>query len=130
MHAYKNDTQVYYCRRKMFLFWCKQRNQRKRASLKSSDYYWPEPVAVILRLEFSHRNWMKVDKTIYQHKYICCVFRPANACLHMCLHGQKQWKSFKNHKKVSFLSCVRKDHVRCMNILGLAIHKVILFIEC
>ena len=29
----------------------------------------------------------------------CCVFQPANTCLPMPWHGQKQWKSRKNHEK-------------------------------
>ena len=31
----------------------------------------------------------------------CCVFRTANACLRMCSHGRKQWKTLKNHEKSS-----------------------------
>ena len=27
---------------------------------------------------------------------LCCVFRPANTCLHMHLHGRKRSKTFKN----------------------------------
>ena len=32
----------------------------------------------------------------------CCVFRPANACLDMLLHGQKQQKTFENDEKSIF----------------------------
>ena len=32
---------------------------------------------------------------------ICCVFRPASACLGMHLHGLKQWKTMKNAWKSS-----------------------------
>ena len=41
----------------------------------------------------------------------CCVFWPANACLGMRSHGQKQWKTFKIMKKVPFPLCVREAHV-------------------
>ena len=37
----------------------------------------------------------------------CCVFWPANAGLSMRLHGCKWWKTFENHEKVPFPSCVR-----------------------
>ena len=30
--------------------------------------------------------------------YLCCVFRPANACLRMYLHGRKWWKTLENEK--------------------------------
>ena len=32
----------------------------------------------------------------------CCVFRPANPCLGMRLHGWKRWKTFENHEKSTF----------------------------
>ena len=32
-------------------------------------------------------------------KIQCCVFQPANACLHMRWHGLKRLKTFKNHEK-------------------------------
>ena len=32
----------------------------------------------------------------------CCVFWPANACLHMHSHGRKWYKTFKNHVKSTF----------------------------
>ena len=33
---------------------------------------------------------------------LCCVFWPANACLHMHAHGRKQWKTLENHEKSTF----------------------------
>ena len=34
--------------------------------------------------------------------FTCCVFRPANACLHMHSHGRKRQKTFKNDEKSIF----------------------------
>ena len=43
---------------------------------------------------------------------MCCVFRPASACLHMHSHGQKQWKMLENYQKVLFSSYAWETHVR------------------
>ena len=33
---------------------------------------------------------------------VCCVFRPANACLCMCSHGPKRQKTLENYEKSTF----------------------------
>ena len=33
---------------------------------------------------------------------VCCAFRPANACLRMCLHGRKRLKTLENEWKSTF----------------------------
>ena len=44
----------------------------------------------------------------------CCVFRPANASLHMRSNGQKQQKHLKIMKKVPLSSCAWEAHKRLM----------------
>ena len=48
----------------------------------------------------------------------CCVFRPANACLHMRSHDWKQWKTLENYQKSTFFIVrtwdSRKAHARTL----------------
>ena len=62
--------------------------------------------------------------------FFCCVFRPANACLHMCSHGWKQWKTLENDQKNTlkqyFLSCVQEAYVqKWLNLLEIATFLII-----
>ena len=54
----------------------------------------------------------KMSKTNQFNGQDCCVFRPANTCLRMHLHGWKRLKMLQNNQKHTFLSCVGETHVK------------------
>ena len=39
----------------------------------------------------------------------CCVFWPANTCLHMHSHGPKRWKTLENYHKTNFFIVRTRD---------------------
>ena len=66
----------------------------------------------IWSFESSCRN-LRLWIILYLKLWMLCL-RLANACLPMSSHDWKRWKTFENHEKVPFPSCVREAHVRLM----------------